>query len=246
MRLLGLDLETTGLDTAKDDIVEIAIVLNEWGVDRPLLVESYLVNTDKKIAPEITNINGISNNLVNEFGRDFGWVVQRLEEICSEHKVDYIVAHNGENFDKPFLLRKIGQHNLAPTNLCRTPWIDTRSDVEFPSSIKSRSLIHLAADHDFLNPFPHVAFGDVLTMFKVLARYDIDTIVTRSKSPWLTVKAEVSYEDRQLAKDRRYFWENIGDKHYKKSWVKRVKKCDFDLEKEEAPFKITVLEGATG
>ena len=60
--------------------------------------------------------------------------------------------------------------------------------------------------------------------------------------PWVTVRAMVSFADKQLAKDQRYFWERCGDEYRQKCWIKRIKQTQLDLEKSICPFPVVVLE----
>jgi oligoribonuclease (3'-5' exoribonuclease) len=41
MKLLGIDLETTGLDVTKDRIIEIGMVLWETDTQTPIIVDSF-------------------------------------------------------------------------------------------------------------------------------------------------------------------------------------------------------------
>ena len=119
------------------------------------------------------------------------------------------------------------------------PWLDTIIDIKFPESIKTRNLHHLGADHQTLNPFRHRAVFDVLTMFKVMEHYDIDAIIARSKEPVLYVQALVSFEEKELAKERGYHWCAP-----KKIWWRSWKSSDFEADKLECGFRTQFLNGA--
>ena len=56
MRLLALDLETTGLDTDNDEITEIGYVLRDTDIEKPLLTEGIMLRTGVKVPPEVTAI----------------------------------------------------------------------------------------------------------------------------------------------------------------------------------------------
>lgn len=239
MRLLGLDLETTGFDTANDRITELGAVL--WDVEskQPLDIFSCFVYDEtlkEKFTPEtvamMERVCGITPGMLEEFGVPPVVAFGTLEEICRDHKVDYIVAHNGENYDKPLLFSELKRHGVSAPILTSLPWMDTRSDIPFPTEPDSRKLKHLAGDHGFLNPFSHRAVFDVLTMLRVLSHYDIKHVLEYQSIPWVVVRAMVSYDDREKAKAQRYSWEKIGDEYFQKSWVKKVKANMLDQEIE--------------
>jgi DNA polymerase-3 subunit epsilon len=238
--ICGLDLETTGLNIQDDHMIELAWVIARMTSSgslrvlsaRSILVEPYGMPPEA-ITPEITAINGIERDDVMAFGRPETFLEAFAKDL-EFHGVEYLCAHNGENFDKPFLARYV-------PGVLKFPWIDTKADIVYPDR-KSTSLFYAGADTGFLNPFPHVALGDVLSMLKVLEHYGVEKAVARSKEPWVTVRACVTYDERELAKARRYMWEDCGDgKKWPKCWVKRMKQAEYAKETAEAGFALTVL-----
>lgn len=249
MRLLGLDFETTGFDTGNDRITEVGAVLWDSESQTPLQMFGEFVcdaPMQAKFTPEtvamMKRVSGITPEMLLEFGRLPVGLFQRLNDLTEHWKVDYIVAHNGENYDKPILMAELARHNLAANTLRSLPWLDTRTDIPFPTEPDSRKLKHLALDAGFINPFAHRAVFDVLTMLRVLAGYDLEQVIAYSKVPFVTIRAVVDYENRQQAKDRRFSWEKLGDKSYPKKWVKRVKIDQLEKESKDCPFKIVQLE----
>ncbi len=241
MRLLGLDFESTGLDTGNDRIVEVGAVI--WEDNKPLGMFSAFVHdeTFPEMSAEVTAINGITTEMLKEFGAPPSPVYHTLSNYCVKHKVDYIVAHNGENFDKPFLFAELSRLG-GEFAIKQLPWIDTRTDLPHLVEPSSRRLIHMAADLGFVNPFPHRAVFDVLTMLRILSNYGIDEVLAYQAIPFITVRGLVSYEDRQLAKDQRFSWEQLGDKKFVKMWVKRIKKNRFEAEQLNCKFPIREIE----
>lgn len=246
MRLLGFDLETTGLDTANDLTIELGYCL--W-VEGPVLMGGGLltspaiqekVNQDETKAM-IYRVSHLTPEILADFGQDPKTHFERLEKIAAHYQVDFMVAHNGENYDKPLLLAELDRHGIAAPTLRRLPWLDTRYDIPFPVEPDSRKLKHLALDAGFINPFPHRALFDVLSMLKVLAQFDIEKVVEYSKIPWVVVRALVDFDHRQLAKDARYSWEQIGNDKYPKCWVKKIKECDLEKEQKNGKFNVSVI-----
>lgn len=225
MRLLGLDFETTGLDTSTARITEMGVALWDVPTKRPLMTAGVFLH-DESYPPqsdEIIRLTGITDEMLREFGsapaENFRW----LKGFCEKHQVRYIVAHNGENFDRPLLMSELARSGIEPGCLSSIPWIDSRTDIPFPTEPDSRKLNHLALDAGFINPFAHRAVFDVLTMLRILSNYDINAVVEYQRIPFVTCRANVAYADRDKAKAQRYSWEKIGEKTYPKYWVKRVK-----------------------
>jgi len=217
MRLLGLDFETTGLDPKKDRIIELGAVL--WEVEgslieakhRPLLCHDIFLyeRNYPKLEPIITDLTGITQEMLEEFGRDPGEVLSQLNEMVKEYKVDYIVAHNGTSFDRPFLQAELARSPHVFAEIQTVPWIDTRTDLPFEKEPDSVKLKYLAADHGFINPFAHRAMFDVLTMLVVMSKYNMQEVVARSKVPNIKVKAMVSFSKKDIAKQRSYHWDGV-------------------------------------
>jgi DNA polymerase III subunit epsilon len=234
MLFVGVDFETTGLDTQKDRITEVGAVL--WDTDRkgPLEVYSSYIYEENfpELSKEITEITGITQNDLDKYGRTPQKV---LSELCLfMERGDFALAHNGTNFDVPILTAEMNR--IGAKFKDDVTWIDTSVDVPYPPSITTRKLSYLATEHGFLNPFPHRALFDVLTMLKVTSFYDAEEIVRLSKSPSVTIRAVVSYDDRKLASERGYRW-NADNK----MWLKTVKECQLEPE-YTAPFKIITIQ----
>jgi len=118
-------------------------------------------------------------------------------------------------------------------------WIDTAVDVPYPEKMKTRNLLHLAAEHGFLPASSHRAVFDVFTMLQILSRYELIPVIARAKEPMMYLEACVSFNDRDLAKDRGYRWFPP-----KKIWWKAFKQSDAMAERAQCPFQSRVLPEA--
>ncbi len=252
MRLLGLDLETTGFQTDTARITELGVALWDTDTKRPLTVFGAFIyedSYDEVFTPDVVEmmnrVCGITPELLEEFGTPPKVNLEWLEKFVTKHEVEYLVAHNGENYDKPLLMAELTRHGVDAPRLRSLPWIDTRVDIPFASEPDSRKLKHLAGDHGFLNPFAHRAVFDVLTMLTVLSHYDIEKVIAYSKIPFAVLMADVSFQDKDKAKAERYSWEKIGEQVFPKKWVKKVKVDQVEREREicaKRGFRVIQLE----
>lgn len=235
MLVAGFDTETTGLDTAKESIIEVGVVL--WDTDRkaPLIMYSAMLDhRDRKpLEPRITELTGITDDDLGKYGRPAGGVLKRTEEIFA--MADAVVAHNGNLFDKPMFEANCERLGVP---IGERLWADTSCDIEYPPAITTRRQVHLAAEHGFLNPFAHRALFDVLTMLKITTHYDWEQIIRYAKSPTVTLIAETTFAQKELPKKQNFRWNPDA-----KKWTKSVK--DFQADEEvkkakEAGFEVKV------
>lgn len=238
MLWLGVDFETTGLDTKKDRVTEIGAVL--WDTEKkvPVIIFNKLVwdETYPEITPEITKLTGIDLEILKAHGENP--IQSWASFLALADKADVLIAHNGTNFDRPIMEAELSRNGLIPSSAFE--WIDSSVDFPYPEEIQTRKLVHLAAEHGFVNPFAHRAVFDVLTMLTVLAEYDAKEVLALSKVKSITIRAVVTYEAREQAKAKGYRWNAE-----RKIWVKTIKETQLEKEKQ-APFNIHVLEGIDG
>jgi DNA polymerase-3 subunit epsilon len=112
-------------------------------------------------------------------------------------------------------------------------WIDTRLDT--PEPMKG-TLVCLAAQKGFLNPFPHQALSDVLTMLRILDGYDFNAVIERARIPNVTIRMDVPFESKDHAKELGYYW-----RPETKQWLKAIKLCDLEKEQTDSRFSVKVV-----
>ena len=102
-----IDLETTGLDSKTDEIIEIGTLIvsftNEDGFTGIELEDNQLQQPNKPISDEITKITGITNEDVA--GKSVDWVA--LAKALAG--VDLIICHNA-SFDRNFMELQTPEH----------------------------------------------------------------------------------------------------------------------------------------
>lgn len=239
MLLLGLDFETTGLDTAKDMIIEVGAVLWDTVSQSPKVCYSdfVLYGEAMVIPPEITDITGISLDDVLDFGKPPSVVLGTVLDLLKS--ANFVVAHNGTSFDKPLFDAHLDRLGIPRVEKI---WLDTMTDIEFPASIKTSKLTYLAAEHGFVNPFAHRAVFDVMTMMKMLAKYDIYKIIANNAEPKVLLQAicrppwEDAGQSTNIAKEHGFRWEAK-----QKKWLRRARLSQYGELKQKESLHVVIL-----
>lgn len=152
-----LDLETTGGDFIQDRITEIAYLYICHGKIIPV---SQLINPQKVIPTFITNLTGISNQMVLHaptFKTFISGILQHL-------RGSLIIAHNSQ-FDYSMLQNECHRHHIsfATHHLCSVKL----SRKLYPQE-KKHSLDSLIERHQITTEHRHRAMSDVLILAKYL------------------------------------------------------------------------------
>ena len=136
VKIIAFDLETTGLDVGKEEIIEIGAILFSVKENRGRLVPDKLdvfqsfAKPSKPISASATETNNITNEMVAD-APSCAEVLQKFKTFCDNSSC--LVGHNAESFDKRFLNVAYGKHGVsAPTQ----PILDTikiaRNTVKLP------------------------------------------------------------------------------------------------------------------
>ena len=229
MKILGIDFETEGLLPEKHKITEVGMCLYDTDAKAPVRVSGFLVKGGL-ITAEIERITGITQSMLDTYGYEPTIALKAISSFANQ--ADYFLAHNAV-FDKSFLAAL--DSNLANSK----PWVDSRTDMPPEAYVKgkSASLKYLCADHGFLYE-AHRAVSDVLAMLRLVAMYDIDAVIKRSQIPNVEVRAQVSYDDRLLAKELGFYW-----KADLKQWRRPMKLDEVQALKDSAGFPVILCEG---
>lgn len=232
MKISIIDTETTGfLEDPSSNIIEFAIVT--WDTEKGIIFSmSFLINSlkeNEQISNEITELTGLDTFGIIKNGHNVADSVDIIEKFLNESQ--YVMAANSK-FDKGMLERLF---NIEKKCLPELHWIDFLSDIEFPKEIKGRSVNHIAADHGIVNPFAHRALPDCLTLVAILERgkYDIEKIIEISKEPQITVRAVVSFDQKDEAKKHGFYWNGK-----EKNWYKIIRESQYEELKYNVSFQI--------
>ncbi len=193
-----LDLETTGVDSKKDKIIEIGLL--EFGVGasgKPQIGNLYGAVEDpgQPLSEEIIKLTGLTDEILA--GQKINWdYVRSILERAS-----IVIAHNA-SFDSAFCE---GREELAGLNL---HWGCSQKHIDWEGKgFRTKALNYLAADHGFVNPFAHRALFDCATTFRVVEPY-FEELLARSYLNELRVWATgAAFETKDKLRLARYRWD---------------------------------------
>lgn len=184
MKVLGFDIETTGLDSNNDKVIELAMVLWDTEDKKPITMNSYFVYA-KHVPEKIVSLTGISQDMLDNYGEVPHFAISHFHKQAKF--ADAYIAHNGIKFDVPFMQKLFRVEGAQWVDL---PIIDTRTDLRFPPTVSSRKLEDIAEVYEIKNPYAHRALFDVLTMLQILSHHDIPGIIEKvTTSPFVTITA---------------------------------------------------------
>ncbi|MBC7661050.1 MAG: hypothetical protein H7249_15235 [Chitinophagaceae bacterium] len=193
-----LDLETSGIEPGKDEIIEVGILEFSVGEDgKPHITNMYSALQDPgfPLSPEIQKLTGLTNETVA--GQSVNWVTVR----AMLERASLVIAHNS-SFDRAFIELRPELKGLDLHWACSMKHIDWEG-----KGFRTRALNYLAADHGFVNPFAHRALFDCATTFRIVEPY-FNELLTRSYLQEIRVLATgAAFETKDKLRAARYRWD---------------------------------------
>ncbi len=219
--VLILDTETTGLDIENDYCLEVGSILFNVKSRSVLAQQSFLIPVEENNAEIINNIPAAITRLPQPFFE----AIKYFESLVQVS--DYIVAHNAE-FDKQwFGIDKLPQ--------IEKQWICSMDDISWPSDrqLKSRpSVRDLALAYGVPVWSAHRALTDCIYLAEVFKRCnELDHLLIKALEPKLLIRADISYEQRHLAKNAGFRWNDA----IKGAWSRKMSR--HDIEKLKFPVQ---------
>lgn len=161
MEVVFFDLETTGLDTKNDRIIEIALVKKEIGSSQSASTLKFLLNPRIPINPDATAVHGISDADVANCPT-FKDVMFELIEFIGDHP---IAGFNSNAFDVPMLFNEFARNGYN-WDWKKHKFIDVGNlfKIKEPRTLSAASLFYLNKDHSDA----HSAVADVICTADVL------------------------------------------------------------------------------
>jgi DNA polymerase III epsilon subunit family exonuclease len=160
MKYVVFDIETTGLSTAEDRIIEIGAVKVENGI----VLEEFdmLINPGIHIPDHVSEINNIYDDMLEDAELP-GTVLYKFNLFIKD--VEFLVGHNAKRFDYPFLENEFNRHYVKyePFKIKDTVWV-ARNKVK---GLRSYSLAALCKVFNIDNVNAHRALSDVYATHEV-------------------------------------------------------------------------------
>lgn len=160
MEYVVFDIETTGLDTSKDRIVEIGAVKVKNGE----IVDTYdkLINPGVLIPSNVTAINNITNDMI-EFALPSQIALHQFQKFIQDS--EFLVGHNAAKFDYPFLVSELARNGIhhSRTRIKDTVFIARR---RLPH-LRKFSLAALCVHFQINNEDAHRALSDAIATAKL-------------------------------------------------------------------------------
>ncbi len=232
---LFLDVETTGLDPAKDEIIELAMVPFTYGVDGRIfeIHEAFerLRQPRTRIPAEIASLTGITDEMVA------GQTIDPAEVTACVNSAALIVAHHAA-FDRRFAERLSDIFKIKPW-ACSMTQIDWRAE-----GYEGTKLAYLAMAAGFFYT-RHRAAQDCRAAIELLATRLPKTgaramalLLDQARRPSWRVLAENSpYDLKDALKSRGYRW-NGAENTNPRAWFIEVD--DEALEQELAYLRTEI------
>ena len=210
--ILILDTETTGLDNENDDCLEVGSILFNVKSRSVLAQQSFLLPVEINNAEKINNIPAEITRLPQPLSE----AIKYFESLVRVSNL--IVAHNAEFDKKWFGLKKLPQ--------IEKPWICSMDDITWPADrqLKTRpSVRDLALAYGVPVWNAHRALTDCIYLAEVFIRCsELEKLLIRALEPKVLLRAEISYEDRYLAKNAGFRWNDA----IKGAWSRKMSRRD--------------------
>ena len=206
--LLIIDTETTGLDPQLDHCLEVGVILFDVPSRQVLAQQSFLLPVEANAAEAINRIPAASTNLPQPWRPALSYLQSLLDA------ADVLVAHNAA-FDRQWF----GRGHLPATD---KPWLCSMEEMRWPAErlLRSRpSVRDLALAYEIPVWAAHRALTDCIYLAEVFRRCDeLEQLVERGLEPRQLMRAQVSYDDRHLARDAGFRW----NEPVKGAWARRL------------------------
>lgn len=243
-RGIVLDVETTGLSSESDAILELSLVPFTFTRRSGRVLDvapavSSLEDPGRPIPPEVVELTGITDEMVAGQRIDEAQVT----EVCQS--AELIISHNA-SFDRGFVHRRfeVLQKKLWACSFRDVPW----------QALGRRSLAleSLMATHCGLFFGGHRASEDCLATLHLLAtplpggEQPFEYLLASARTPTVRIRAvNTPYETKDILRARGYRWDP-GDLDHAKAWCVELPESHRDAELEWLGAQVYRGKGKAG
>ncbi len=237
-----VDVETTGLDTARDKIIEFCGVPFEFEKESGRILTvgaavSHLEDPGRPIPAEVTRLTSITDGMVAGKSIDVEAVGAMLTD------VGLVIAHNA-GFDRPFVDRRLPVFKGKA-------WACSQREVPWKAlGASSGALEFLLMKRCGLFFDGHRADADCHAVLRLLqepfddGRLPMQLLLASARTPSFKVWAlNSAYDKKDVLKQRRYRWSG-GEGGLPKAWYISI--SESELEEEQAWLSAEVYGGGKG
>ena len=225
-----LDLETTGLDLTQNQVIEVGAILYSVKHQTVLQQASTLFPVKENPQEHINKISVCASNVSESVDLIRSEVSSLFSGMFSWS--DYLIAHNAA-FDKQW---RTGIHEIDFW-FQEKPWLCTLNDFVWPHNSKPSNLINTALNHGIGVTKAHRALSDCQLIAELFDRTEdlqglFELAIARSNEPRYMVIAQVSFEQKDLAKNAGFYWNPDG-----KLWTKELRESDICSQQKSWGFE---------
>jgi DNA polymerase-3 subunit epsilon len=233
-----VDVETTGTNAESDKVIELGICLFEYlrhdgRIYKVLGSWEWFEDPGFSIPPEITNLTGITDEMVAGYSIDGRAVSDLLGRVV------LVIAHNAA-FDRGFLEKRLPA-------FATKHWACSHSDIDWKAEgIRSSALEFVAYALGFFHD-GHRAASDCRATLHILAqplprtgRLALQALLDRARIPtWRLWARDSAIVTKDVLKNRGYTW-SPGEFGRPRCWYSDV--SDADKAAEAAWLRANVIE----
>nr|YP_002048883.1 possible DNA polymerase III, epsilon subunit [Paulinella chromatophora]ACB42673.1 possible DNA polymerase III, epsilon subunit [Paulinella chromatophora] len=207
-KLLILDTETTSLSPTDGNCIEIGAILFHLRHRATLSQIAFLLPCENNPSYSLNGISAETTRLIYPWEAGLSYFLTLVESS------DLIVAHNA-SFDRQWF-------GIDPLPIINKPWLCSMQDINWPvqRSLRSNpSIRDLALAYGVPVWSTHRALTDCLYMSQVFERCpELETLIQNGLEPRQIYKAQLSYQDRHLAREAGFHWNHP----VKGAWTRRL------------------------
>lgn len=225
-QLLILDTETSGLDPASGQCLEVGAMLFRVPERAVLAQVSFLLPVEHNPAEAINGIPAAITRLPQPWRAGLDCFKAMLAA------ADAVLAHNAA-FDRQWFGR-------PPLPCIDKPWICSMEDIRWPADRQLRatpSVRDLALAYEVPVWAAHRALTDCIYLAQVLQRCDdLEALLQAAQEPRRLFRAQLGYAERHQAKQAGFRWNDP----VRGAWTRRLS----EREARALPFAVQLVEAA--